>query len=293
MRIGFAGVGLMGQGMVENLLESGHEVAVLGHRNREPIEAVLAAGATEVANARELAANRDVIGLCLPNSRVVEAVIEEMLPVLREGMIVIDHSTADPASTRRLQERLAQRGIGFIDAPVAGGPGESRAGKLGALVGGAEADVDKARPILACFCREISHFGGPGAGNVAKLINNYMVLGIVAVSTEAFRLAREASIDWTRLYNVMLCGSGNSAALRRMMEPALAGDFDGYPFSIGNAAKDATYALELFRSMQCTTSLAEAVADVYVHAAAKGDPERFVSQLLAEKIDRDQASETQ
>lgn len=276
----------MGQGMAENLIRGGHHVSVLGHRNRAPIDALLALGANEVASSAALAENCDAICLCLPNSLVVEAMVESMLPTLRAGQLVIDLTTADPGSTRRLQAMLGDRGIGFVDAPVAGGPNEARAGSLGALVGGAEADVERARVLLDCFCREISWFGEPGAGNVAKLINNYMVLGVVAVSIEAFQHAREAGIDWKKLYDVMLCGSGNSLALRRMMEPAINGDFDGYPFSIGNAAKDAKYALELFRSMQCTTLLAQAVNAVYVDAADGGNPERFVSQILAEKIHR-------
>jgi len=286
MRVGFAGVGLMGQGMAENLIRRGYALSVLGNRNRTPIEELLALGAREAADPQDLAANNDVICMCLPNSTVVEGMIAAMLPALREGMLIIDLTTADPESTRRLQRMLAERGIGFVDSPVAGGPKEASGGVLGALVGGVQVDVDRARPVLDCFCREVSWFGGPGSGNVAKLINNYMVLGIVAVSIEAFQRARDASIDWKKLYDVMLCGSGNSGALRRMMEPALGGDFDGYPFSVGNAAKDAKYALELFGSMQCTTALAQAVNAVYVEAAAAGDPARFVSQLLAEKNHR-------
>ncbi|WP_137387645.1 NAD(P)-dependent oxidoreductase [Rhodoligotrophos defluvii] len=284
MRIGFAGVGLMGQGMAENLLRHGHELNVLGHHNRKPVEALAALGAVEWKDAAALAAESEAIILCLPNSAVVEAVIESMGREMRAGQLIIDTTTANPESTRRLHAQLKEKHIALVDAPLAGGPKESKAGQLGALVGATEHDFARAEPLLACFCREISWFGPPGSGNTAKLISNYQVLGTVAVIVETFRLAREAGIDWKKLYDVMLCGSGNSLALRRIMDQAVTGDFDGYPFSVANARKDITYALDLIRSMQCTTPLAEAINDVYVRAAASGDPQRFISQLLAEEF---------
>lgn len=283
MRIGFAGVGLMGHGIAGRLLARGHALTIIGHRSRAPVEALVARGATEAPSAEALAAGSDVICLCLPNSRVVEAVISSMIPVLKPGKMIIDMTTAEPQSTERLHEMLRERGVGFVDAPVAGGPKEAEAGDLGALVGGSEEDYERALPLLRCFCREISWFGPPGSGNRAKLMSNYLVLGMVAVIAETFRHARTAGIDWKKLYDVMLCGSGNSLALRRILEPAILGDFDGYRFSIANAAKDSAYALEMLNSMQCTTPLAEAINAVYVEAAASGDPERFISQLLAEK----------
>ncbi|WP_342643129.1 NAD(P)-dependent oxidoreductase [Rhodoligotrophos ferricapiens] len=286
MRIGFAGAGIMGQGMAENLIKHGHELRVLGHKRRERIEALIALGAEEAASAEALASTSEVIILCLPNSQIVEAVVADMRPGLTAGQLVIDTTTAEPQSSRRLHGELKARGIGFVDAPLAGGTKEAKAGQLGALVGAAAEDFERARPVLDCFCRQVSWFGGPGAGNTAKLISNYHVLGTVAVIIEAFRLAREAEIDWQKLYDVMLCGSGNSLALRRIMDAAVAGDFDGYAFSVANATKDISYGIELLQSMQCTTPLAEAIKDLYVKAAASGDPQRFISRLLAESDNR-------
>ncbi|MGF7159428.1 3-hydroxyisobutyrate dehydrogenase-like beta-hydroxyacid dehydrogenase [Rhodoligotrophos appendicifer] len=282
MKVGFIGVGLMGQGMAENLIRCGHRLTVLAHRNRAPIESLMQLGASEAETAAKLAEDSEVIFLCLPNSKVVEDIIGTLRPLLKKDALIIDTSTAEPSATQRLQADLAASGIGLVDAPVAGGPKQARDGELGAMVGGAPADVQRAVPLLECFCREVSVFGGPGTGNTAKLMSNYLVLGMVALITETFQHARAADIDWQKLYAVMLCGSGNSGALRRIMDAAVEGDLDGYPFSIANAAKDSAYVMSMLRTMQRTTPLAEAVNQVYVRAQSAGDPQRFVSRLMAE-----------
>ena len=95
--------------------------------------------------------------------------------------------------------------------------------------------------MISCYASRIKHFGPPGSGHVAKLISNYLVIGMIGLVSEAFTAARAAKVDWKDLYEVMLNGSGNSGVLRKMMDAALAGDFDGYQFSLANAAKDIGY----------------------------------------------------
>ena len=106
-------------------------------------------------------------------------------------------------------------------------------------------------PLLACFATTVRHFGPPGSGHTAKLISNYLVTGMMALVAEAFGAAHGAQIDWKDLYEVMLNGSGNSGVLRKMVAPALDGDFDGYRFSLANAAKDIGYYAELAEKLGC------------------------------------------
>src|SRR5205085_12590259 len=133
----------------------------------------------------------------------------------------------------------------------------------------------------ACYATRIKNFGPPGSGNVAKLISNYLVIGMIGLVAEAFTEARAAHVDWADLYEVMLNGSGNSGVLRKMLDGALKGDFDGYRFSIANAGKDIGYYCEMHEP----SALAEAVANMFREAIKGGHGGRNVSHLLDPAID--------
>ena len=112
---------------------------------------------------------------------------------------------------------------------------------MACLCGASDKTFAAIGPLLGCFATTVRHFGPPGSGHTAKLISNYLVTGMVALVAEAFGAAHRAQIDWKDLYEVMLNGSGNSGVLRKMVGPALEGNFDGYRFALANAAKDIGY----------------------------------------------------
>jgi len=280
MRIGFIGAGLMGHGMALNLLKGGHEVHVIAHRNRAPIEDLLAKGAREAGSLGQIAQHSECIVLCLSSSMIVEETIAALRPSLRFGQIIIDTSTSDPESTRRLAGELAAVGVAYADAPMTGGPEQAAASQLGVLCGASSDTFAAILPVLSCFATTIRHMGPVGSGHAAKLISNFLVTGMIALVTQAFGAAREADIDWRNLYDVMLNGSGNSGVLRKMVAPALEGDLEGYRFSLANAAKDIGYFKSLASSLGLETSLAGAVEDVFSAALAKGHGQKNVSHLL-------------
>ena len=281
MRIGFIGAGLMGHGMVLNLLKGGHQVQVIAHRNRAPIEDLLSKGARESINLREIAQNCDCIVLCLSSSKIVEETIAGLKPVLRKGHVIIDTSTSEPGSTRLLAGELAGLGVGFADAPLTGGPEQAATAQLGVLCGASPEIFAIIFPLLSCFATTIRHMGPVGSGHAAKLISNFLVTGMIALVAQAFGTARKASIDWRNLYEVMLRGSGNSGVLRKMVAPALDGDFEGYKFSLANAAKDIGYFKMLASELGTEPALADAVADVFSAVVAQGHGKKNVSHLLA------------
>jgi 3-hydroxyisobutyrate dehydrogenase-like beta-hydroxyacid dehydrogenase len=284
MHIGLIGAGLMGHGMAANLLKHGHRVTIIAHRNRAPIEDLAARGAVEVARLADVA-DAEVVLLCLTTSKVVQDTIAKLKPHLRRGQIVLDAGTSDPDVTRRIARELAASGIGFADIPLTGGPEQAEKGELGVLCGADAASFATIRPLLTCFATTIKHFGPPGAGHTAKLMSNYLVTGMVALVAETFGAAHKAQIDWRDLYEVMLNGSGNSGVLRKMVEPALAGDFDGYRFALSNAAKDIGYYAGMAEKLGCATHLTEAVAEVFRKAVETGHGGRNVSHLLDPAID--------
>jgi 3-hydroxyisobutyrate dehydrogenase-like beta-hydroxyacid dehydrogenase len=281
MRIGFIGAGLMGHGMALNLLRCGHQVSVIAHRNRAPIVDLISKGAQETKSLEETAQNSDYIVLCLSSSQIVQETISALKPHLREGQIIIDTSTSEPETTRRLADELADFGIGYADAPVTGGPEQAASAELGVLCGASPEIFSHIMPLLSCFATTIRHMGPTGSGHASKLISNFLVTGMIALVAQAFGTARKADIDWRNLYDVMLNGSGNSGVLRKMVAPALEGDFEGYRFSLANASKDIGYFKTLGTELGMETSLADAVEAVFSAAMAKGLGEKNVSHLLA------------
>jgi 3-hydroxyisobutyrate dehydrogenase-like beta-hydroxyacid dehydrogenase len=284
MHVALIGAGMMGHGMAANLLRHGHRVSVIAHRNRAPIEDLVAKGAIE-ATSLEAMAEADVILLCLTTSKVVEDTLKHLRPHLRAGQIILDAGTSAPEVTRRLAHELAGLGVGYADIPLTGGPEQAEQGGLGVLCGASAETFARIQPLLACFATTIKHFGPPGSGHTAKLISNYLVTGMVALVAEAFGAAHKAQIDWQDLYEVMLNGSGNSGVLRKMVEPALKGDFDGYRFALANAAKDIGYYAALAEKLGCNSRLTESVAEVFARAVETGHGGRNVSHLLDPAID--------
>ena len=281
MRIGFIGAGLMGHGMVLNLLKGGHDVHIIAHRNRTPIIDLISKGAREAKDLEEVAQNCDCIILCLSSSPIVEETILALKPDLRKGQIIIDASTSEPESTRRLAKILAELGVAYADAPLTGGPEQAASAELGVLCGAGPETFSSILPLLSCFATTIRHMGPVGSGHAAKLISNFLVTGMIALVAQAFHAARKADIDWRNLYEVMLNGSGNSGVLRKMVAPALDGNFNGYRFSLANAFKDIGYFKALATELDFDTKLADAVAAVFSTAMDKGLNKENVSRLLA------------
>ena len=278
MQIGFIGVGLMGQGMVTRLLKAGHGVRVMAHRNRAPIEAVKARGASEARDIAELAQGAGAVILCVNDAETVAGLVNSLKPHLRAGQMVIDTTTSDPRVTEVLAKDLARQKIGLADAPMTGGPEQVASGEAGALVG-AQGEVFSAiEPLLACYCARVHHFGPPGAGHRAKLISNYLVMGMIGVIADSYKAARQAGVDWGKLYDVQLLGSTNSGALKKMVGPALKDDYDGYRFSMVNAEKDMRYYCTLAESLGMLSPLAQETYRMFQAASRHGG--KNVSRLL-------------
>jgi 3-hydroxyisobutyrate dehydrogenase-like beta-hydroxyacid dehydrogenase len=280
MRIGLIGAGMMGRGMAASLLAHGHEIAFTVHHNREGLDALVAKGAREMKGPAELAAASDVILICVTTSKIVEQQIAALNPHLRRGMTVLDAGTSLPEATRAIARDLAAIGVSYADMPLTGGPEQAARGELGVLCGADDDTFRIIEPLLKSIATTVRHMGPVGSGHTAKLISNFLVTGMAALVAQGFAAARAAGLEWKPLYEVMLNGSGNSGVLRKMVEPALAGDFDGYKFSIANAAKDIGYYRELAARLGCEGDLAQAVALVFAEALETGDGGRCVSQML-------------
>jgi len=279
-RIGLIGLGAMGAGMGANILEKTGALHICANRTRTVADKLIHAGAVEHQSPRDLAKSCDVIVLCLPNSDIVETTLETMRPALTPGKIVIDTGTSSLTSLEAIDADLTAMGVGFAESPLTGGAAQAEAGTLGALVGASSEVFERITPTLSLFCSSVQRFGPVGAGARAKFVNNYMVMGIIALVTEAFHMADLNKTDWDKLYDVVTRGSADSGALRRIIGHAKQGDFTGYRFSVGNAAKDMRYISEMAHDLDRDTPLAMAVHDFFDGAAKAGLGDKLVSQLM-------------
>lgn len=280
MKIGLIGAGLMGHGMGVNILTAGHELHVVAHRNRAPIEDLVSRGALEAPSPAALGALVDVVVLCVTGTPAAQKVIDALMEVLRPGMLVIDTTTNTSGGPEAFSSTLAGRDVTYVEAPVTGGAQQAREGVLGAIVGCDRELPQEARDVLSCFCRQIEQFGPAGAGARAKLVSNFLALGTAALVIETFRKARALGVDWQKLYELAQHGSGKSVGLDRIVGGAVAGDFNGYKFSIDNSIKDLSYFADLAEKNSCDSDLIPALLDVFSRAASDGHGNRMISELL-------------
>lgn len=240
------GLGNMGMAMLKRLIASGHRPRGwdLDPAKRE---AARQAGAEIAA---DLAASLAEITLfSLPHDAAVAAVLEEALPALQPGAVIIDTSTLSPRAVRGFAEQAAAQGVSYLDAPVSGGPAGAAAGSMAMMVGGDAAALERATPILQHLTARLLHIGPSGAGQVAKLVNNLLVASHLVTAGEALRLGAAAGVAPEALLPVLNGASGRSAVTEvnwpRWIIP---GTFDS-GFSAGLMRKDVGLALELAREL--------------------------------------------
>ncbi|CAB3759045.1 NAD(P)-dependent oxidoreductase [Paraburkholderia solisilvae] len=223
MEVGFCGPGLMGAPMIRHLLRAGHMVHVW-NRTPDKAQALAKDGARVVPTPGALASSVELIFLCVSDAAAVEQVVfdpEHGIAAAAQRTHsatrvrrIVDHSSIAPAATRGFAQRAAQLGIGWVDAPVSGGVAGATAGTLAVMAGGAAADVEAATPVIGAYAARITHMGGAGAGQTAKLCNQSIVTATVAAIAEAVSLAQNSGIDAARLTEALAGGWADSVLLQ-------------------------------------------------------------------------------
>jgi 3-hydroxyisobutyrate dehydrogenase-like beta-hydroxyacid dehydrogenase len=281
--IGFIGAsGLMGHGMAKNLLAKGHALSITVHRRRDRVQDLLDAGAREQPTAAALARASEIVFICVTGSPQVETVIEGddgLLGGAPEGLIVVDCSTSEPASTARLRERCMKRRVTLVDAPLARTPVEAEAGRLNVMVGAEDADFARIEPVLRCCAENVFHIGAPGAGHTVKLLNNFIGQAICTATAEAFAVGQRAGLDLHRLVELVSAGPVNSGLFQAMAK-TLSGDLQGLKFELDNARKDVRYYTHLAEDLSVPSVVGEAVHQSLALASALGHGRKFVGSLV-------------
>jgi 3-hydroxyisobutyrate dehydrogenase-like beta-hydroxyacid dehydrogenase len=243
---------------------------------------LLAAGATEAASAKDVAAASDLVFICVTGSPQVEASVtgaNGLLAGAHPGLMIVDCSTSEPDSTARLREQCAASGVPFVDAPLSRTPVEAEAGRLNVMVGADQSVFDGLQPILACFAENIFHVGGPGAGHTIKLLNNFIAQAVCTATAEAFAVGQRAGLDLKALVDLVSVGPVNSGLFQAMAK-TLQGQMDGLKFELDNARKDVRYYTHLAEGLAIPTVMGEAVHQSLALASALGHGKKFVPSLV-------------
>jgi len=283
-RIGFIGIGLMGHGIAKNLVTKGFPLTVRVNRNRAPLADLLAAGATEVKTNADVARHADIVILCVTGAPQVEEVIngkDGIAGVAHKGLVVIDTSTSEPATTAKMRDGLAEKGVRFVDAPLARTPVEAELGKLNIMVGADDATFAELKPVLAAFCENIIHAGPAGHGIILKLINNFIGQAITTATAEALAAAAKSGLSIRKLHEVVSAGAVNSGLFQMMVGKMLdGGDLTGLKFTLVNAMKDLRYYTHFAESLPVSAIVGEAVHQSLVNANLLGFGDKYVPSLI-------------
>jgi 3-hydroxyisobutyrate dehydrogenase-like beta-hydroxyacid dehydrogenase len=289
--IGYMGVGFMGHGAAKNILEKGYRLTVLGHRNREPVQDLLSRGAQEAQTPAELALRSDMVFMCLPSTGHVEQAVfgaSGILSVARPGLVLIDSTTSEPDSTRRIGAALRDKGADMVDAPFGRTPKEAELGTLSTFVGGEPATVQRVMPVIRTYASTIIETGALGSGHTIKLVNNFLALATSAVVGEALSTALRLGLDMRVLKEVVDSSGGNSVMFQRFMRWTLDGDDSDFKAMMSIAVKDLQYYRKIAAPDGGVTHLADAAAQVYQLANHLGHERQFMpvlSTILANFVD--------
>ncbi|HTN98856.1 MAG TPA: NAD(P)-dependent oxidoreductase [Nordella sp.] len=301
MKVAFLGAGLMGEPMAGHVLRAGHQVFVTAHRNRAPVERLVAAGAVEVASPAEAAAASDVALMILPTSREVEAVLfgdNGLAAGMRPGYLAVDMGTCYPADTKRLADRFAGAGGRLIDAPVTGGTEGARNATLAIMGGGDVAAFDEVSPLLKAFSAHLYHFGALGSGHAAKLVQNMIGFVEVAAVAEGLALSKALGLDSKMFFDMLTNSHSNSPIIQWMVPKVFAGAFEAEA-RLDIAYKDMSQAVKMGREMtNLPLGIANAATEVFQlgRALGFGDQDstavvRGLEKILGEEIRADMESE--
>lgn len=280
--VGFVGVGLMGHGMAKNLVSKGWPLVVLGHRKREPVEHLKSIGAREAATPRELAAQCEIVHLCVTGSPQVEATMrgpDGLLAGAAPGTVIVDCSTSNPVSTLALAEEAKARGVHFVDAPLSRTPKEAEAGTLDTMVGAEPEVFMRIEPVLRAWAGNVVHLGPVGLGHKMKLINNFIAMGYAALFSEALAIARRSGLTVDQFHAVIGSGRMRSPFYDTFMQWTLAGDENAHRFTISNAHKDMRYLSAMANEAGAVNLLQPQVKNMFAAMEAAGQGERFVPML--------------
>jgi 3-hydroxyisobutyrate dehydrogenase len=280
MKIGFVGLGVMGFPMAGHLATAGHDLTVY---NRSPEKArrwVEAHGGRAAVSAAEAGAGAEVLVLCVGNDDDVRGVVTPALPVLAEGAVIVDHTTTSAEVARELAALAAQSGRGFVDAPVSGGQAGAENGQLTVMCGGEAGAFSRVEPVIARYAKAVRRMGGPGAGQLTKMVNQICIGGLLQGLAEALHFAKRAGLDPMEVYEAISKGASQSWQMDNRWKTMAQGKFD-FGFAVDLMRKDFGLVLDEASRNGARLDVATLVNGYYAEIQAMGGNRWDTSSLVA------------
>ena len=278
-KLAFLGLGVMGYPMAGHLAKAGHEVTVY-NRTREKAERWVAQhGGRSTATPEDAAGDADVVLMCVGNDDDVRSVSSRALTTMKAGTILVDHTTASALVAREVHADAHKRSIGFLDAPVSGGQAGAENGKLTIMVGGEPAVYARAEPIVSAYARAVTLMGGPGSGQLTKMVNQICIAGLVQALAEGLDFAMRAGLDAERVIDVISKGAAQSWQMENRAKTMIADKYD-FGFAVDWMRKDLGICLAEARSNGATLPVTALVDQFYGRVQALGGGRWDTSSLL-------------
>jgi len=275
MRLGFAGLGVMGFPMAGHLARAGHEVVVYNRTAEKARRWVEAHGGRAAASVGEAAAAAEIFLLCVGNDDDVRQVVGEALETLPPGAIVVDHTTTSAVVAREMAAKTA-----FIDAPVSGGQAGAENGQLTIMCGAEPKVFEGASPVLEVYAKAVRLMGGPGSGQLAKMVNQVCIAGVVQGLAEGLHFARRAGLDPELVYDAISKGAAQSWQMDNRWKTMTEGRFD-FGFAVDWMRKDLGLVLDEAGRNGAELTLARLVDGFYAEVQQMGGRRWDTSSLVA------------
>lgn len=282
MNVAFVGLGTMGFPMAGHLLKNGHFVTVYNRTQAKAIQWVEAYGGAMAETPALAAKDAAIVFMCVGNDddlREVSIGDQGVLKTMKAGTILVDHTTASAAVARELYQAAKAQGVGFLDAPVSGGQAGAENGALSVMVGGDQADYDKVEAVMKSYGKSIRLLGEAGSGQLAKMVNQICIAGLVQGLSEAVHFAKKANLDAAQVFDVIQHGAAGSWQMVNRHQNMLNDKFD-YGFAVDWMRKDLGITLDEARRNGAQLPVTALVDQFYAEVQRLGGGRWDTSSLV-------------
>jgi 3-hydroxyisobutyrate dehydrogenase-like beta-hydroxyacid dehydrogenase len=273
-KVAFLGLGVMGYPMAGHLLKKGgHDVTVYNRTAAKAQQWAKEYGGKHAATPREAAKDCDFVMMCVGNDDDVRSVVygdNGALAGMKKGAILVDHTTASAIVAREVFQKAKEKGIGFVDAPVSGGQAGAQNGQLGIMCGGEQASFDKAKPVIDAYAKMAALIGGPGSGQLTKMVNQICIAGLAQALAEALSFAKRSNLDLEKVIAVISKGAAQSWQMENRWKPMSELKGEGFGFAIEWMRKDLGICLGEAKKNGARLPVTALVDQFYAHLEARG-----------------------
>jgi 3-hydroxyisobutyrate dehydrogenase-like beta-hydroxyacid dehydrogenase len=273
-KVAFLGLGVMGYPMAGHLLKKGgHDVTVYNRTAAKAQQWAREYGGRHAPTPREAAKDCDFVMMCVGNDDDVRSVVfgeQGALAGMKKGSILVDHTTASAMVAREIFEKSKSLGVGFVDAPVSGGQAGAQNGQLGIMCGGEEAVFAKAKPVIDVYAKMAALIGGPGAGQLTKMVNQICIAGLLQCLSECLAFAKRSGLDVEKVISVVSKGAAQSWQMENRWKQMSDVKFDDFGFAVDWMRKDLGICLEEARRNGARLPVAALVDQFYAQVQARG-----------------------